>query len=246
MELSTALRRRMSSFVPAALREQVKSQLGVSSTKSSLLRIRRAGFDPHAIIDIGAYEGEFTVMCKSVFPRAQVLMIEPLPSKQQLLRGVAVSLRGVDVRQALLGSRTQSGVGFHEAETASSVLSNAEGYTPPAATMSMTTLDALVVGTPFEKSDFLKLDVQGYELQVLQGGARVLATAQAVLLETNLLEIYEGAPLIDEVVFFMKHCGLQMYDVGTVYRRPYDDALWQMDVLFVRSESQLLASRRWA
>ena len=52
------------------------------------------------------------------------------------------------------------------------------------------------------KPEFIKLDVQGYELAVLDGGQRVLKSAEVVLMEVNLLEILEGAPLFHDVVSY--------------------------------------------
>jgi len=65
------------------------------------------------------------------------------------------------------------------------------------------------------------------------------------LLEVNLLEIYEGAPLLHEALCFMAAEGFRAYDVCTLYRRPLDHALWQMDMIFVRSDSSLVAFKRY-
>jgi hypothetical protein len=43
---------------------------------------------------------------------------------------------------------------------------------------------------------------------------------------------------------FMSERGFQVYDICTFFRRPYDCAL--RDVIFVRSSSPLVASKRWA
>jgi hypothetical protein len=112
--------------------------------------------------------------------------------------------------------------------------------------MEMTTLDAVTRGTPFERADFLKLDVQGYELEVLKGAGQVLTSVEAVMMEVNLIAVYEGAPLADEAVAFMAARGFRVYDVCTFFRRPYDYALWQIDMVFVRATSPLMAYTRWA
>ena len=45
----------------------------------------------------------------------------------------------------------------------------------------------------------LKLDVQGGELAVLEGGPRTLEHVQAVLVEVSFVELYTGQPLADKV-----------------------------------------------
>jgi hypothetical protein len=65
-------------------------------------------------------------------------------------------------------------------------------------------------------------------------------------MEVNLIGIHEGAPLFHEVVAFMAEQGFRVYDIISFFRRPYDGALWQVDVVFVKSTSSLVASRRWS
>jgi len=65
-------------------------------------------------------------------------------------------------------------------------------------------------------------------------------------MEVNLLPILDGAPLFHEAAQFMSERGFQMYDICSFFRRPYDGALWQVDVIFVRVSSPLVASKRWA
>ena len=87
----------------------------------------------------------------------------------------------------------------------------------------------------------LKLDVQGYEIEVLKGGARALAEAEAFLLEVPLLQYNEGAPLFAEVVEFMKDAGFVAFDICGQVRRETDGALFQVDILFVPERSALRA-----
>jgi hypothetical protein len=105
----------------------------------------------------------------------------------------------------------------------------------------MTTLDAVV---PAEaRNALLKLDVQGYELEVLAGGPRTLAGAAAVLIEVSLLPYNEGAPLLAEVVSYLHARGFLSYDVCGALRRREDLALWQTDLLFLPEQSRLRERR---
>lgn len=244
--LVNVTKRIISPLFPEKWKRYIKRELfQVPETESSLRRMKRLGFNPAVAIDVGAYVGEWTRSFKGIFPDAQMLMIEPQASKMAQLSRVKSELRNVEVRVALLGATVGASVGFCESETASSVLMEAENRRPPTTYMPMTILDAITENGPFARPDFIKLDVQGYEIEVLRGGTRTLESVEAVLLEVNLLRLHEGAPLFHESAEYLGKQGFQVYDICGFMRRPYDGALWQADVIFVRHSSPLLASKRW-
>jgi FkbM family methyltransferase len=218
----------------------------VPDTESTLLRMKRLGFDPGVAIDVGAYVGDWTHSFKQIFPESHILMIEPQAAKAAVLAKVKSELPDVDLRMVLLGAREEASVGFRESETASSVLAETSNSRPPTAHIPMTTLDAVTANSLFARPNFIKIDVQGYELEVLRGGERTLESAEAVLMELNLLRLHEGAPLFHESAEFMGNHGFQVYDICSLIRRPYDGAVWQSDVMFIRSSSPLIASKRWS
>jgi hypothetical protein len=91
----------------------------------------------------------------------------------------------------------------------------------------------------------MKLDVQGFELEVLKGGGRALALSEVVILEVALLPYNDGGPLFADVVAFMNKEGFLVFDFCGQFRRESDFALFQTDVAFVRRESSLRAPRRF-
>jgi FkbM family methyltransferase len=55
--------------------------------------------------------------------------------------------------------------------------------------------------------NFLNIDVQGYELEVLKGATRTLENIDAMILEVNRAEVYEGCPLIEDIDDFLEDVG---------------------------------------
>ena len=153
---------------------------------------------------------------------------------------------GLEIANTLLGPDVAGRVKFYEGDTASSVLPDANHDNSRFRMLPMTTLDDLQAQRGFPAPDFIKLDVQGYELEVLKGAVRALASAEAVQMEINLIPIYDGAPLAHDAVGYMAERGFRVYDIGDFFRRPYDKALWQMDVIFIRASSALVGSTRWS
>lgn len=55
----------------------------------------------------------------------------------------------------------------------------------------------------FENFNFMNIDVQGYELEVLKGAEKTLNTIDYVYTEINRVEVYENAPHVDELDAFL-------------------------------------------
>jgi FkbM family methyltransferase len=207
--------------------------------------LRANGFTPRVAIDAGAYHGEWTDLCKEIWPQSSVLMLEGNPERAAVLKRSLSRWHGVSAEQVLLGPASEAAVPFYEQEAASSVLPETAKENQPFIMLPMRALDDVTAGTIFRKPDLIKLDVQGYELDSLKGGRLTLESAEVVLTEVNFIPIYDGAPLVREVMEFFADAGFRAYDIATFYRRPLDGALWQTDMFFVRYESPLIASVRY-
>lgn len=238
------LKRLLARAVPPALKARLRAKLGVPSQETSLRRLKQLGFNPATILDIGAYKGDWTAAAHTLFPDARILMIEGQRGLEPELAKTKDRIPGADYRIALLGSRAEE-VTFNIYDTASSVLTetNDTGARPETRTLEL--LDEVVPATGFLRFDMIKLDTQGYELEILRGGATVLSTAEAVLLEVSFLDIYQGCPLVHDVLAFMHERGFAVYDICSLMHRPYDGALFQSDLLFLKRDSPYRASKRW-
>lgn len=93
--------------------------------------------------------------------------------------------------------------------------------------------------------DLLKLDVQGYELEVLKGAEQSLPHIRVILAEVNLLDIHQNVPLLAEIVSWLNERDWVAYDICGLTRRPLDRALWQADFIFVPRHSPLRTDKRW-
>lgn len=217
-----------------------KLKAGFVNMEASLGNLAANGFVPGGVIDIGAYHGEWTRMAAKIFPNAKFFMFEAQPDKRAILDEVAATLNGrAKVTIGLLGPEARDAEKFHLLHTGSSVFAETTNFEKDVVSLPMHPLDTLLKDEPLPEPLLLKLDVQGYELQVLEGASSVLARAEVVLMEVALLEFNAGAPLAGEVIEYMARKDFVVYDICGLQRRESDLAALQCDLIFTRRDSAL-------
>jgi FkbM family methyltransferase len=213
---------------------------------ASIDRLRAQGFAPKTIIDIGAFNGSWTYTMSGFFQDARFHMCEAQQSMVDHLSQVVAALDGrATYTMGLLGDAPRESVDFFVMGTGSSVLEEQTSFKRDCVSIPMTTLDTVVSQAKLTGPFFLKLDVQGFELEVLKGATRAVAQAEAILMEVALLEYNKGAPTIDDVIYAMAQINFVPFDISGARRRESDGALFQVDIIFVRRDSNLRAHRKF-
>jgi len=98
-------------------------------------------------------------------------------------------------------------------------------------------IDDLFKGRRF---DFVKIDTQGYEKQVLEGGRRVMSMLKGVLMELPIIHLYQGTWHLHEAIDFMRQSGFipaQIYPVN--YHVSDPQSLLEVDCLFRQRDKRL-------
>ena len=202
---------------------------------------KRLGFAPGAILDVGAFEGDWARMARRLWPQSRLILIEPNRAKKPLLEAISVEL-GAELHCELLGATDGQDVEFHLMGSGSSVMGERSPLPRTTEHRQLRRLDSLLNGIP--PPALLKIDAQGYELEILKGATGLMQSIDAVLLEVALIEINEGAPLLYDVLVFMQERGFVAYDILEIHRRPLDRALNQVDILFLKQNSLLISDKR--
>lgn len=208
-------------------------------TEVSYSRLAQNGFRPNGIIDIGAYHGEWSRLIAGVYPQTPILMIEAQAEKKPQLETVCRKLSQAEFEISLLGDKDNFDARFNVMERGSSLYDERSNVPRTTRTLTMHTLDTILSRHPKLKAPlFVKLDVQGAELDVLAGGSRTLSMAEVVQLEVALMNYNEGAPDMKAVIDYMAGRDFLFFDVCG-FLRPDPTCLSQIDVLFVRKGSML-------
>jgi FkbM family methyltransferase len=202
-------------------------------------RLAAKGFTPDHMIDVGAYQGDWTRLARRVFVDVPVLMVEAQAKKVPYLERVCAELPGTRFVSAVLGRAAGEEVIFYEMETGSSFLPERSNIARTEHRLKTQTLDSLT--TDMSGRLLLKIDVQGAELAVLAGGRDTVSRCEVIQLEVALLPYNEGAPTMIEVLNELDAMGFVPLDISG-FSRPNGIDLVQMDVVFARRDSSLRPS----
>lgn len=77
-------------------------------------------------------------------------------------------------------------------------------------TVSTVSLDGFTENNDIGDVDFIKIDIQGAELEVFQGGEKTLRNVLAIVSEVEFIELYVGQPLFGDLCAFLSTQGMQI------------------------------------
>jgi FkbM family methyltransferase len=196
------------------------------------------------VVDVGANEGQYARRLRADGYAGRILSLEPLAEAFSRLSESAGADDLWTCRRLAAGTvdgSTEINVAANS--WSSSLLAMDERHiaaAPESAyvareTVTLTRLDSLVpeLIRP-DDAIFLKIDVQGAELEVLQGAERVLRQVQALEVELSFAPLYEGQALMPELVTRLHEAGFNLVAVEPVFSDPESGELLQSDGLFVR------------
>jgi FkbM family methyltransferase len=221
-----------------------------SPGKHGALEQSRFGLFPPAarramdlVVDVGANEGQWITALLSLVPVEQAMVIEPNPAAMLRCKQRLQGRGGITFSEIALGASRGSAV-LHITKSSdfSSLLDpdhkiiNANYVHDSSAVVAeqeveVFPLDDLV---PAGKSvDLLKLDVQGFEREVLAGAVSVLRRTRIVLVETNFQSHYSKGSTFDLLFqLFTRELGFSFWNVSDPYRGKSGQALWA-DSVFI-------------
>ena len=224
-------------YLKALLNHQVAASVEHTRILSNLQK-----YDFLSIVDVGANRGQFALAARNYFPRAKIISFEPLKEPAAIFRKVFISDPKVFLHEIAVGPNEKNAtIHISSADDSSSLLpiSDLQSNLFPGTaekeirTIQVKPLDAVLSVEDIKKPALLKMDVQGFEREALEGCSSLLSSFSHIYVECSFVELYVGQSLADDVIALLSKSGFSL--VG-VYNIDYDKKgrAIQGDFLFER------------
>jgi len=197
------------------------------------------------IIEAGAYDGRETLRIAKLWPHASIHTFEPVPELFEKLKANTAHLPHVHCYQMALSDATGTAtLHISENPTKPGRASQANSLLKPDKRLELSplifphtiqvptiTIDDWAAQHTIDHVDFLKLDVQGYELNIIKSSPRILQSVKVILTEVEFVQAYQGQYLYADVKSWLESHGCTM--IGKDFTHDID---WFFgNALFVRN-----------
>lgn len=193
--------------------------------------IKKYNMNISGVIHIGAHYGE-EVSNYVNLGIDDIVLFEPLKENFEILKNnVSDSSANIIGHCVALGNKNQNVNMFLSSNNleSSSVLKpkihldlHPEVIFSGEETVEMKRLDGFL----FKNYNFINIDVQGYEMEVLKGAEKTLENIDYLYCEVNRNEVYEGNAYIEEIDNYLLNYNMRRVETFWWYDGPWGDALY--------------------
>ncbi len=208
--------------------------------RAALLRERHV----ELALDVGANVGSYGEELRAHGFAGEILSFEPLAGAYERLAARA----GADgnwraCRTAVGRAAGEAVLNVSGRDTSSSMLPMNAAHTAVAAesgyvsreTVPVDRVDALAARLSGNSGAcLLKADVQGFELEVLEGAANILPRVQLIEIELSFVPLYQGAPSLARMLEYLEHRSFFPVSIDPVVTNPRNGCVLQVNAIFAR------------
>ena len=210
----------------------------------TMLGAKYIDFD--VVIDVGANKGEYIKRFLRAFPKAQIYAFEPLKEEfsrlQKLFKNKNMHLYNLALGNKIAKMRfyqhlDDTGMSsFHQTTLYAHNSWKKMPLRQKTIQVNVSTLDQIFQGMiePGQKI-LVKVDAQGYEKKIIEGGKQTLRQATACVFEICFAKLYVNQPSFDDIYQAMHKLGYEY--VGSWNQTPLDKGpLEHIDAFFVKKD----------
>jgi FkbM family methyltransferase len=217
-------------------------EMGRDSMKDLVRVLRSLGWDsarPPVIFDVGANNGGTVERMRKVFRDPVIHAFEPGPQTFEALRAATAGLPNVTINPIALGAAVEDREFVeHESSANSSFLRpdrECQGETVRTVKMHIGTVDDYCAANKIDAIDVLKIDTQGFDMEVIRGAERMIRAGKVGVVYTEIIfaALYEGQASLDQFYRHLVDRGFQL--VGFYEFAHRNDRAGWCDAMFARA-----------
>ena len=197
---------------------------------------------PETIVDIGSNKGQFILLIEKIFPNKIVYSFEPIIEMINKQKKFFKYKKNITFHNLALGSSICSKEFLITSRMDSSsflkVVSNtnkSKNYSViEKRDIKVSTLDEIFLNEKISHPILIKMDVQGYELEVLKGAKNLLKKTDYLLLEVSENEMYQNQPTEKIIIEYLKELNFEIFKANN-WLSIKNTNFKQRDILFYKN-----------
>ena len=211
-----------------------QSTFARGSMRGAMQALAQQQIPIQTIVDIGASDGHWAEMTMEFFPKINYLLIEAQAVHQEKLEAFIVDHPSAQYCLAAAGDKV--GRIFFDAGNPFGGQASYEPYAQNNIEVEVTTVDTQVAQRALLGPFLLKLDTHGFEVPILIGATEVLRHTQVIVIECYVQYLTENSLTFSQMCSYLETFGFRCIDAVDLEWRPFDNTLWQMDLVFIRKD----------
>lgn len=200
---------------------------------SIILDLKSNKINLEVIYDIGAFRGEWSKLAsKTSLKKSKFYLFEANVENEAFLKKTGhnyfVEVLSNEIKEVEFFSKVHEGDSYFREKT-----NFYEDKIKPKI-IKTTTLNEVQKKEGIPLPDFIKIDTQGSELDILFGGSEILDKCKIILLECPIISYNEGAPTFTDYIENLNKLGYLPFDITEIHY--LDKVLVQIDLIFLKND----------
>lgn len=177
------------------------------------------------VVDIGSNNGQFSLVTKYFLPNVKIFAFDPLKSSKQKYNNLFKKDKKINFFNVAIGSKIQKKnffisnkddsssllpIGLNQLKNYPNTFTKSQGITD------VVPLSKVLNRYQIDNPALLKIDVQGYELEVLKGSKNLIKEFDYIYCECSFIELYYRQPLVGEIINWLARNNFEMIEIKNI------------------------------
>ena len=211
--------------------EKLFNSLYKHKLNSIILNLLENKIEINTVYDVGAFQGDWTKLVKKTsLKNSKFYLFEANTENEIYLKNSGhkyfISVLSDENKDVNFFSKVHSGDSYFKEKT------NFYEKTIVPKTLRTKTLNEIQTSNQTPLPDFLKIDTQGSEIDILKGASKILGNCKIILLECPVISYNAGAPSLSDYIKYLESINYLPLEITEIHH--LDKVLVQIDIVFLK------------